>query len=196
MSQRHPVPSRQCRPRLRGAKLGVAFALVLSLCACSAPGGLRRESVALPTRNVLPVAPANNASDAGDPAVAARLRQILIAADVSPMAKDPAAARKAIATLRACTSDCLVVAAPVTIHGHRYLLTSLTGSGPEDTGAAFAFLETQNAPRLALVVTGYDVFLGPGDHDTIVAIAGSTADAADPLVHTVYTVDVDGRLRS
>lgn len=187
--------------RPRAPRRAAALALVAALAAgalagCADSSALRHESATLPTRNILPVDPAGEGNEAIGPDVRAQLRELLLGGDTLSLASDKPAAQAVLQRLKGCSADCVLVSPPVTVNNHRYLLASVPSGRPTRPGAAFAFLDDGPAPRLALVVTGYDVFLGAGEKGTLVAMAGSTSDAEDPLTHTVYKVGSDGRLSS
>lgn len=183
------------RRALRALTVAAAsLALATLATACTDQASLRHESITLPTRDVFLVDPQANGSSAVGADVRAQLRDLLLTGDTLALASDKATAGAILEHLKTCSTDCLVTSAPVTVAKHRYILASVASPEPSKPGAAFAFLDKEGTYHLALVATGYDVFLGPAEKGTIVAMAGSSSDAASEPIYKKYRVAEDGRL--
>lgn len=189
-----PAPIR--RPRVARGALAASLVALLALSGCTGGDGLRHEGASLPTRNVLPVDQQGDGGDAVRDDDRTRLRALLLSSDAPSIAADPGATRLALDRVKACGTECLIVAPPALLKGKSYQLVTVPSPDRKRPGAAFAFYDDGHAPRLALVVTGYDVYLGKGTDDTLVAIAGTGPDASDPnaVAQTRYKAQDGGRL--
>lgn len=153
-------------------------AVMLSLSACSEGPALREEgtpsggppevsasALALPSQDA---ATTKEAEDWEKPFGPEKIRKLLLAADLSPLAQDGQDPGELKSYLRRC-NHCLVALAPYSAQDERFQLLSVTSSGDGFAFASFAVRDVAGKPELALMVGGTDIYLSGGNYGALVA---------------------------